>query len=146
MFDLTEEAIEAGCVVGGLGVSVASKHLRMLQPRCFALLDEVLSGGFGFALNRKGFALFLRELHTLLASLKEQSNGDIDVATLKAGLFMLAHQATHHLLALLSRRVYHSMEGGIEFAHLGLFRLRQLCPVLEYGNAQRLVGLPSCDS
>ncbi len=88
-----EEAIEAGCAINGLGVSFASKHLRMLQPQRFAVLDEVLSDGFGFALNRKGFAFFLRELRILQASLKERSGLDIDVATLEAGLFMLVRQA-----------------------------------------------------
>ena len=88
-----EAAIEAGCAIAGLGVSFASKHLRMLQPKRFAVLDKVLSDGFGFALNRKGFALFLRELRTLQAALKERSGLDIDVATLEAGLFMLVRQA-----------------------------------------------------
>lgn len=88
-----EEAIEGGCAIGGLGVSFASKHLRMLQPRRFAVLDDVLSDGFGFALNRKGYALFLHELRTLRALLQEQFGLDIDVATLEAGLFMLVRQA-----------------------------------------------------
>lgn len=88
-----EEAIGAGCAIGGLGVSFASKHLRMLQPGRFAVLDEVLSDGFGFALNRKGFALFLRELRALQASLRGRFGLDLGVATLEAGLFMLVRQA-----------------------------------------------------
>jgi hypothetical protein len=87
-----EEAIGRGCAIAGLGVSFASKHLRMLQPDRFAVLDEVLCEGFGFALNRKGFAFFLRELRLLQASLRERSGIDINVATLEAGLFMLARQ------------------------------------------------------
>lgn len=87
-----EEAIERGCAIAGLGVSFASKHLRMLQPDRFAVLDDVLCEGFGFALNRKGFAFFLRELRSLQTSLRERFGMDINLATLEAGLFMLVRQ------------------------------------------------------
>lgn len=87
-----EEAIGRGCAIAGLRVSFASKHLRMLQPHRFAVLDEVLSEGLGFALNRKGYAFFLRTLRSLQATLQERFRLDIDVATLEAGLFMLARQ------------------------------------------------------
>lgn len=87
-----EEAIEHGCAIAGLGVSFASKHLRMLQPHRFAVLDEVLCDGFGFALNRKGFAFFLREVRALQALLQRRFGLDITVATLEAGLFMLVRQ------------------------------------------------------
>jgi hypothetical protein len=86
------EAIAQGCAISGLGVSFASKHLRMLQPHRFAVLDEVLCDGFGFALNPKGFAFFLRELRALQASLQHRFNPEITVATLEAGLFMLVRQ------------------------------------------------------
>lgn len=56
------EAIEGGLAIKGLGVSFASKHLRLLAPERYAVLDEVLSEGLGFALNRAGYALFM---HTL---------------------------------------------------------------------------------
>lgn len=87
-----EEAIEHGCAIAGLGVSFASKHLRMLQPERFAVLDEVLCEGFGFALNRKGFAFFLRELRSLQAVLQGRFGLALDVATLEVGLFMLVRQ------------------------------------------------------
>jgi hypothetical protein len=87
-----EEAIDNGCAIAGLGVSFASKHLRMLQPHRFAVLDDVLCVGFGFALNRKGFAFFLRELRVFQRALRERFGLDIPVATLEAGLFMLVRQ------------------------------------------------------
>lgn len=87
-----EEAISVGCAIAGLGVSFASKHLRMLQPYRFAVLDEVLRDGFGFALNRKGFAFFLRELRALQAFVQKRVGLDAKLATLEAGLFMLVRQ------------------------------------------------------
>ena len=56
------DAIEGGLNIKGLGVSFASKHLRLLDPNRFAVLDDVLSVGLGFALNPAGYALFMREL------------------------------------------------------------------------------------
>lgn len=53
--------------IKGLGVSFASKHLRMLRPDCFAVLDDVLSTGLGFALNIKGYALFMHHLHSFVS-------------------------------------------------------------------------------
>lgn len=47
--------------ITGLGVSFPSKHLRMLRPKRYAVLDDVLSQGLGFALNAKGYALFMRQ-------------------------------------------------------------------------------------
>lgn len=53
-----EDAILGGTNILGLGVSFASKHLRMLAPEKYAVLDDVLSEGLGFALNSKGYRLF----------------------------------------------------------------------------------------
>lgn len=55
-------AIEGGIAIKGLGVSFASKHLRFLAPERYAVLDEVLSEGLGFALNPAGYALFMHAL------------------------------------------------------------------------------------
>ena len=55
-------AIEGGLNIKGLGVSFASKHLRLLDPNRYAVLDDVLSQGLGFALNPAGYALFMHEL------------------------------------------------------------------------------------
>lgn len=87
-----EEAIAMGVDISGLGVSFASKHLRMLQPERFAVLDEVLCDGFGFALNKKGFGFFLRELRRLSGELQVRFNYVCNLATLEAGLFMLVRQ------------------------------------------------------
>ena len=91
--ELTDEAaISEGIGIPGLGVSFASKHLRMLQPSRYAVLDDVLCKGFGFALNKKGFAFFLRELRKLQAELDLRFAHAWDVATLEAGMFMLVRQ------------------------------------------------------
>lgn len=58
-----EEAIKPGIAIDGLGVSFASKHLRMLDPHRFAVLDSVLSEKLGFALNVAGYKLFMQALH-----------------------------------------------------------------------------------
>jgi len=56
------EAIEGGIAIKGLHVSFASKHLRFLAPDRYAVLDEVLSEGLGFALNPAGYGFFMRTL------------------------------------------------------------------------------------
>jgi len=75
----------------GLGVSFGSKHLRMLAPDRFAVLDAVLSKGLGYALNPKGYALFmrnLRELHKQLVA----SDWPHSLARTEGGLFVLIRQ------------------------------------------------------
>lgn len=57
------KAIECGTKIDGLGVSFASKHLRLFSPKKFAVLDSVLSEELGFALNIAGYKFFLRMLH-----------------------------------------------------------------------------------
>ena len=81
-------AIEAGIAIKGLGVSFASKHLRMLNPKRFAVLDDVLSEGLGFALNVNGYKLFLRLLREFIAS----HNLDCSVSELEGGIFLLVRQ------------------------------------------------------
>lgn len=76
----------------GLAVSFASKHLRMLQPSRFAVLDDVLSRGLGFALNPKGYALFLRLLREFAASLPDANSETPNIGKLEAGLFCLVRQ------------------------------------------------------
>ncbi|HJX09789.1 MAG TPA: hypothetical protein VJ733_04740 [Candidatus Binatia bacterium] len=73
-----ELAISGGLRIDGLGVSFASKHLRMIAPSIFPVLDQVLSEGLGFALNPKGYALF----KDMLAKFKEEYGFDQGIATL----------------------------------------------------------------
>ncbi|WP_346798037.1 hypothetical protein R5M92_04030 [Halomonas sp. Bachu 37] len=86
--DDVASAIAPGVAIKGLGVSFASKHLRMLDPYRYAVLDEVISEGLGFAMNPTGYALFLRCLHEFLA----RHGLPYSVATLESGLFYLARQ------------------------------------------------------
>ena len=83
-----EDAIRVGVGIKGLGVSFASKHLRMLNPEKYAVLDEVLSNGLGIALNEKGYALFMQ----LLRDFKEKIGFEYSLALLEMGIFNLVRQ------------------------------------------------------
>lgn len=78
-----EEAIKPGIAIKGLHVSFASKHLRVLWPQRFAVLDIVLSQELGFALNIAGYKLFLR----MLREFKEQYGFKENIGTLEMGIY-----------------------------------------------------------
>jgi len=82
------DAIAIGAEIKGLGVSFASKHLRLYKPERFATLDDVLSKGLGYALNPQGFNLFISDLHKL--KVKHQLKHRI--ADLETGIFILTRQ------------------------------------------------------
>jgi len=75
----------------GLAISFGSKHLRMLDPNRFAVLDAVLSEGLGYALNPKGYALFMRQFRDFHAKLSD-SGWPYSLAQTESGLFMLVRQ------------------------------------------------------
>ena len=81
-------AILPGIEIKGLGVSFASKHLRLLCPEKFGVLDDVVSQGLGYALNAAGFSLFISELQ----GLQKCHFQDLRVADIEAGLFVLIRQ------------------------------------------------------
>ena len=83
-----EAAIEQGTAIKGLGVSFASKHLRMFDPEKFCVLDDVLSKGLGIALNPKGYQLFL----SLLQAFNDEKGLKWPMAKLESALFMLVRQ------------------------------------------------------
>lgn len=83
-----EEAIRHGIAIKGLGISFASKHLRLLRSRDFAVLDEVISVGLGFALNVKGYGLFMRALRQFIA----ENRLTLSVSELEASIFVLVRQ------------------------------------------------------
>lgn len=84
-----EAAILEGTKIAGLGVSFASKHLRMVAPEKYAVLDDVLSVGLGFALNVKGYRLFLSSLRKFSV----QFSISVSLAELEAGIFLMVRQA-----------------------------------------------------
>lgn len=86
--DNLEQTIAQGVRIKGLGVSFASKHLRMLDPHKYAVLDSVLSEGLGFALNPKGYELFMN----MLAALRTCHQFTQSLAQLEAGIFYLVRQ------------------------------------------------------
>jgi hypothetical protein len=81
-------ALARGVAIKGLGVSYASKHLRHLAPDRFAVLDDVLSQGLGYAPNLRGYDLFLHDLERL----QEMRFPDMTVSDIEAGLFNLVRQ------------------------------------------------------
>lgn len=83
-----ESAISAGIEIKGLGVSFASKHLRMINPNKYAVLDDVISRGIGFALNTKGYKFFINSLQDF----KTSYNLDYSPGTLESGIFALIRQ------------------------------------------------------
>jgi len=88
-----EKAIEQGTSIKGLAISFASKHLRMLKPERFAVLDSVLSAGLGFGLSPKGYVFFLRELRRFSKELtKSRFDVQHNLAKLEAGIFVLVRQ------------------------------------------------------
>lgn len=91
--DSDSNAIEGGCGIKGLGVSFASKHLRLLLPERYAVLDEVLSIGLGFALNPTGYALFMRELKRF----KEKYSIRHSLAHIEWAIFGLIRQSVRGL-------------------------------------------------
>ena len=78
------KAIECGTKIDGLGVSFASKHLRMLAPQRFAVLDSVLSEKLGFALNIAGYKLFMQMLHEFRRQYRLRDN----VGTLELVIYL----------------------------------------------------------
>jgi hypothetical protein len=83
-----EEAIAMGENIKGLGVSFASKHLRMLKPDRYAVLDDVLQQGLGIALNPRGYRLFMSALRLF----RDRHEPQMRVANIEAALFLLVRQ------------------------------------------------------
>lgn len=79
------EALHQGIQIKGLAVSFASKHLRMVEPLRFGVLDQVISLGLGFALNAAGYKLFIRMLENF-----QQTYGRTEsLGQLESGVFYL---------------------------------------------------------
>lgn len=82
------DAIAPSSRIKGLGVSFASKHLRMLEPARFATLDDVLHQGLGYALNPAGYSLFMRDL----TAFRDAHSKETRIADLEAAIFDLTRQ------------------------------------------------------
>ena len=81
-------AIAAGSEIKGLAVSFASKHLRLLQPERFPVLDEVLEAGLGIACNPAGYRRFTHMLSDFLAEHQLQQT----IALAEGAIFTLVRQ------------------------------------------------------
>lgn len=82
------DAVAAGSEIRGLAVSFASKHLRLLQPERFPVLDEVLEAGLGIARNPAGYRLFTHMLSDFLAKHQLQET----IALAEGAIFTLVRQ------------------------------------------------------
>lgn len=82
----------------GLGISFASKHLRWLDPSRFAVLDDVLSQGLGYALSPQGYALFMRLLREFTGKLPAfslepgRASVKLTLTQVESGIFLLVRQ------------------------------------------------------
>lgn len=84
-----ENAISKGAEIKGLGVSFASKHLRMLNPERYGVLDGVLQQGLGIAMNPRGYRLLLSSLRALAKEIDQPMR----IADLEAAVFLLVRQS-----------------------------------------------------
>ena len=87
-----ESAIAAVSQVKGLGVSFGSKHLRLLMPGRFGVLDSLYCDKLGFTLNDCGYSLFMKELRAFAAQAKHYFPDqfcDTSVGMIENGLFFL---------------------------------------------------------
>jgi hypothetical protein len=91
-FDYTaiKNTIKVGDDIPGLGVSFASKHLRMLNPNVFPVLDDVLAQGLGFALNENGYVLFIKNINSFKN--QQETLKQIRIADIEMVLFLLVRQ------------------------------------------------------
>ena len=89
-YNAIKDTIKMGDDIPGLGVSFASKHLRMLNPNVFPVLDDVLAQGLGFALNENGYVLFIKNIN----SFKNQQGtlNQVRIADIEMVLFLLVRQ------------------------------------------------------
>ena len=89
--------IKSICKMGddipGLGVSFVSKHLRMLNPNEFPVLDDVLAKGLGFMLNENGYVLFIKNIKDFMNNNKQLFvKNPMNIAKFEMGLFLLTRQ------------------------------------------------------
>ena len=79
--------IAEGDAIKGLGVSYASKHLRLLFPDKYPVLDSLISDAFGYAMNPSGYELFVSMLDQFKNDHPDFS--DRTVGAIESGLFRL---------------------------------------------------------
>ena len=80
-----ETALAPGLAIKGLGVSFASKQLRILQPKRFAVLDSVFSRELEFGLKPAEYVRFLDELWAF----RKRYDLRKPIGTLENGIYLL---------------------------------------------------------
>ncbi len=89
-YSAIKNSIKMGDDIPGLGVSFASKHLRMLNPNVFPVLDDVLAQGLGFALNENGYVLFIKNINSFKN--EQDALNQVRIADIEMVLFLLVRQ------------------------------------------------------
>ncbi len=88
-----KQVSKMGDDIPGLGISFVSKHLRMLKPDVFPVLDDVLSQGLGFALNENGYVLFINSLNNFVKNNKDLfSHKKMNISQIELSLFLMCRQ------------------------------------------------------
>ena len=82
-----KSVIAEGDAIKGLGVSYASKHLRLLFPDKYPVLDSLISDAFGYAMNPSGYELFVFMLDQFKNDHPDFS--DRTVGAIESGIFRL---------------------------------------------------------
>ena len=82
-----KSVIAEGDAIKGLGVSYASKHLRLLFPDKYPVLDSLISDAFGYAMNPSGYELFVFMLDQFKTDHPDFS--DRTLGAIESGLFRL---------------------------------------------------------
>ncbi|WP_027996955.1 hypothetical protein [Simplicispira psychrophila] len=82
-----KSVIAEGDAIKGLGVSYASKHLRLLFPDKYPVLDSLISDAFGYDMNPSGYELFVSMLDQFKNDHPEFSGRTI--GAIESGLFRL---------------------------------------------------------
>lgn len=91
-FKTIRQIADMGDDIKGLGLSFASKHLRMLNPKVFPVLDDVLARGLGFMLNSSGYSLFINSIHNFKHVNQELFVRDLNIADIEMIFFLLTRQ------------------------------------------------------
>lgn len=87
-----ESAITPLLKIKGLRVSFASKHLRLMLPDRFGVLDSRYCDALGFALNQRGFSFFMKQLRNFAEQVRRHSPNHfapLPISTIEQGLFYL---------------------------------------------------------
>jgi hypothetical protein len=91
------EVLRKGIKIKGLKVSYASKHLRLLFPDHFPVLDSLISERFDFAMNPSGYELFSEQLNQFKKDYPEFAT--FTLGQIESGIFKLIRNGVPPMFA-----------------------------------------------